>query len=192
MSGTGFLESVIKQAEYYKMLGEKAMGQLPDEGYYWQPNAESNSIATIVKHLWGNMISRWTDFLTSDGEKEWRDRDSEFEEEEKDVDRVWKRWHEGWNLYLSTLRSLTEHDLETIIYIRNQGHSVMEAINRQMAHYPYHVGQIVYIAKAVSTHWQTLSIPRGRSNEFNVEKFAQPKQKVHFTEEFLHKLDEEG
>lgn len=182
---TGYLESVLKQFEYYKLLGEKTFAQLPDEKLFWQYNGDSNSIATIVKHLWGNMLSRWTDFLTTDGEKEWRNRDAEFENDITTREELLQKWNEGWKVFLDTLKSLKEEDLQRTIYIRNQGHTVMEAINRQLAHYPYHVGQIVFIGKMGAETWQSLSIPKGNSKEFNAEKFAQPKHKAHFTDEFL-------
>lgn len=183
-----YLDSTLKQFEYYKMLGEKAMAQVPEEKLFWQFNEESNSIATIVKHLWGNMRSRWTDFLTTDGEKEWRDRESEFENDIKSREQLMAKWNEGWGIFFNAIRPLQESDLSTIIYIRNQGHTILEAINRQLAHYPYHVGQIVFIAKmAASEPWQSLSIPRGGSDQFNTKKFEQPKERGHFTEDFLEK-----
>jgi len=181
-----YLESCIKQFEYYKLLGEKAMAQLPDDKLFWQFNEQSNSIAIIVQHFWGNMLSRWTDFLTTDGEKEWRNRDAEFESGINTREGLLKKWNEGWDRLLSTLKQLTSEDLKKIIYIRNQGHTVMEAINRQLAHYPYHVGQIIYIAKMIADNdWQSLSIPKGASKSFNAEKFSKPKSKQHFTEELL-------
>ncbi len=184
----GYLESVIKQVEYYKLLGEKSFDQLTDEQLFWQANEASNSIATIVKHLSGNMLSRWTDFMTTDGEKEWRNRDAEFETETTSREALLQQWNEGWDCFLNALNSLQEIDLEKIIYIRNMGHTVMEAINRQLAHYPYHVGQIVFIAKLVCDEsWISLSIPKGNSNEYNSEKFSQPKRTEHFTDEVLGK-----
>jgi hypothetical protein len=181
-----FLLSTISQFEYYKMLGEKTFEQLPDEKLFWQFNEESNSIATIVKHLSGNMLSRWTDFLNTDGEKEWRDRDAEFENDIKTREEMLSEWNEGWNCFLGALRALTEEDLEKTIYIRNMGHTVMEAINRQLAHYPYHVGQIVFAGKILAEQgWTSLSIPKGNSAGFNAEKFSKPKHKEHFTDEFL-------
>ena len=181
-----YLESTIKQFEYYKLVAEKAMDQLPEEKLFWQYNEDSNSIATIAKHLWGNMLSRWTDFLTTDGEKEWRDRDGEFENDIQTKAELLEKWNEGWQCMLDTLKALNEDDLQKIIYIRNQGHTVMEAINRQLAHYPYHVGQIVYIAKmATDNNWKSLTIPKGNSNTFNAEKFAKPKARGHFTDEVL-------
>jgi Protein of unknown function (DUF1572) len=181
-----YLQSSIKQFEYYKMLGEKTFAQVSDEDLFWQYNEESNSIATIVKHLWGNMLSRWTDLLTSDGEKEWRKREEEFDNDITTRKEMMGKWNEGWECLFNTLNSLTDNDLDTIIYIRNMGHSITEAINRQLAHYPYHVGQIVFIGKMASKNtWNSLSIPRGKSKEYNAEKFAKPKHKEHFTNEFL-------
>lgn len=183
---TSYLESVKKQLEYYKMLGEKTFAQLPEEALFQRPGPESNSIAVIVQHLWGNMLSRWTDFLNTDGEKEWRLRDAEFEDGLATRDEMMARWDEGWECLFAALTSLTEADLDRTVYIRNQGHTVMEAINRQLAHYPYHVGQIVYLGKmAKGAGWESLSIPRNRSEAYNADKFAQPKQKGHFTDEFL-------
>jgi Protein of unknown function (DUF1572) len=181
-----FLESSIKQFEYYKMLGEKTFAQLSDEQLFWQFNAESNSIATIVKHLWGNMLSRWTDFLTTDGEKEWRNRDAEFDNDITNRAELLAKWNEGWACLFHALKSLTEDDLSKEIYIRNMGHTVVEAINRQLAHYPYHVGQIVFIGKMLcDERWNSLSIPKGNSQAYNADKFAQPKHKQHFTDEYL-------
>mgnify|MGYP002079917094 FL=1 len=183
-----YLESVKKQFEYYKMLGEKTFAQLTDEQLFLQINEESNSIATIVKHLWGNMLSRWTDFLTSDGEKEWRNRDAEFENDIVDRAELLAKCNEGWACLFHTLSSLTESDLSKEIYIRNQGHTVTEAINRQLAHYPYHVGQIVFLGKFFcNQNWTSLSIPKGDSKAFNAGKFAKAKHKQHFTDEFLNK-----
>ncbi len=183
---TDYLESVIKQFEYYKMLGDKTIAQLPDDKLTWQYNTESNSIATIIKHLSGNMLSRWTDFLTSDGEKESRNRDAEFENDIQSKSVILEIWEQGWKGLLNTLGNLTEEDLSKIIYIRNQGHTVVEAINRQLAHYPYHIGQIVYLGKMVmGDKWECLSIPRGKSGKFNAEKFSREKHKEHFTDEFL-------
>ncbi|WP_423148395.1 DUF1572 domain-containing protein [Rubrolithibacter danxiaensis] len=182
-----YLESVRKQFEYYKMLGDKTFSQLQDEQLFWQYNEDSNSIATIVKHLWGNMLSRWTDFLTSDGEKEWRDRDAEFENDIKTRQELLDKWNAGWACLLNAIGSLTTSDLEKIIYIRNQGHTVTEAINRQLAHYPYHIGQIVFLGKMLAVNgWTSLSIPKGNSQTYNSEKFSKPKQKGHFTDEFLN------
>lgn len=183
---TSYLSSVKKQFEYYKLLGEKTFIQLEDEQLFWQFNHESNSIAIIVNHLAGNMLSRWTDFLSTDGEKSWRNRDTEFEDEIKTKAELLVKWNAGWTCLFKALDSLEEKDLETIIYIRNQGHTVLEAINRQLAHYPYHIGQLVFIGKMISTKpWISLSIPKGNSSSYNEQKFSTQKQKSHFTDEFL-------
>ncbi|MBB5438342.1 hypothetical protein HDC92_002018 [Pedobacter sp. AK017] len=179
-----YIDSVIKQFLYYKMLGEKTFDQISEEQLFWQHNPDSNSIATIVKHLAGNMLSRWTDFMSSDGEKPWRNRDREFENDVASKAEMLRLWEHGWQVMLDCLRSLSEHDLDKIIYIRNQGHTVIEAINRQLAHYPYHVGQIVYIGKMLAAEWQSLSIARGNSAQFNTDKFSQTKQRRHFTDDF--------
>lgn len=181
-----YIESVRKQFEYYKLLGEKTFAQMSDEQLLWQYNQESNSVATIVKHMWGNMLSRWTDFLTSDGEKDWRKRDAEFENDMTGRNEMMAKWEEGWTCLLNALSTINEESIGTTIYIRNQGHSVMEAINRQLAHYAYHVGQIVFIGKmANDSTWNSLSIPRGESKQFNDTKFAKEKHSAHFTDEFL-------
>ena len=159
-----FLSAAIAQFQYYKLIGEKTLAQLTDDQLFWQYNNESNSIATIVKHLTGNMLSRWTDFLTTDGEKEWRNRESEFENEIKTTEELFILWNKGWQCLFDALASITEADLEKEIFIRNQGHTVVEAINRQLAHYPYLVGQIVFIGKMLCDNtWNSLSIPRGNS-----------------------------
>lgn len=183
---TDYLPSVKKQFKYYKQLGEKTFEQLTDEQLFWKCNEESNSIATVVKHLWGNMLSRWTDFLTTDGEKDWRNREAEFDNDIKTREELLNKWNEGWACLFNTLDSVNDTDLDKIIYIRNQGHTVTEAINRQLAHYPYHVGQIVFIGKMLKDgSWKSLSIPRGASASYNAEKFSKPKEKGHFTDEFL-------
>ncbi|MBS1734081.1 MAG: DUF1572 family protein, partial [Bacteroidetes bacterium] len=137
---SSFLPGIIKQFEFYKLLGEKTINQLPPEKLNWQYNEESNSIAIIVKHLWGNMLSRWTDFLHSDGEKEWRDRDAEFEGSFASRDELMQKWNEGWQCLFNAITPLTDAELEREIFIRNMGQTVTEAINRQLAHYAYHVG----------------------------------------------------
>lgn len=181
---SSYLNSIHKQFAYYKGLGEKTFAQLDDENLTWQPGPESNSIATIVKHIHGNMLSRFTDFLTDDGEKEWRNRDGEFENDLDTRDLLIEKWEEGWKTVFDAISSLTENDLERMIYIRNMGHTVIEALNRQLAHYAYHVGQIVYLGKMIRDDaWNSLSIPKGESKAYNAEKFAQPKRKKHFTDE---------
>ena len=183
---TEFLPPLKAQFEYYKQLGEKTFSQLSDENLFNQINEESNSIAIIVKHLHGNMLSRWTDFLTTDGEKEWRKREEEFDNDITSREQMMEIWNTGWSCLFSALDGLKEEDLNREIFIRNQGHSVAEAIYRQLAHYPYHIGQIVFLGKVFTGEkWQYLSIPKGKTKEYNAEKFAQPKEKKHFTDEFL-------
>jgi len=171
-----YLQSIKKQFEDYKLLAEKTIAQLPAEKITWQYNAESNSIAMIMKHLWGNMLSRWTDFLTTDGEKQWRNRESEFENDIHSMDVLKAKWEEGWKCLFDAIDQLTADDLQKEIFIRNTAHSVTEALNRQLAHYCYHVGQIVFIGKMICNEkWVSLSIPKGKSEIYNAEKFSQPK-----------------
>src|SRR6266567_9560658 len=153
---------------YYKKLGERAMAQCPDEALFTTIDAESNSIAIIVKHMAGNMRSRWNDFLTSDGEKPDRNRDSEFESPPTTRAELLEMWERGWKRVFDALAPLSDDDLVRKITIRSEPHSVMQAINRQVAHYSYHVGQIVYLAKHFAdSQWQTLTIPKKKSGEFN-------------------------
>ena len=166
--GTEFLNSAIKRLGYYKELGDKTFDQLNEADFHFTPNDESNSIAFIIQHMAGNMLSRWTDFLTSDGEKDWRNRDTEFEEQNLTKQQLVDWWQKGWACLLNSLQSLTPDDLLKTIYIRNEGLSVIDAINRQMAHYPYHVGQIIYLTKIIKNeNWHNLSIAKGHSNQFN-------------------------
>ena len=163
-----FLESAIKRLSYYKELGDKTFTQLADADFHYQPNEASNSIAIIIQHMAGNMLSRWTNFLTSDGEKDWRNRDAEFEEQQMTKEQLIAFWEKGWQCCLGALNALTEEDLLKTIYIRNEGLIVADAINRQLAHYPYHIGQIIYVAKIISNNnWQNLSIAKGASTQFN-------------------------
>ena len=161
---TAFLFSAIKRFNEYKGLGEKTFAQLNDEQMLRQPNEASNSIAVIIQHLHGNMLSRWTNFLTEDGEKSWRQRDAEFEVHALSKEQLIQLWEEGWKVLLETLQSLTEEDLLKTVTIRSQPLIVIDAINRQLAHYSYHVGQIVYLGRWFKdTAWQSLSIPKGGS-----------------------------
>lgn len=163
-----FLDSVIKRFKEYKVLGEKTFSQLNDEEMHFQANKESNSIAVIIQHMHGNMLSRWTNFLTEDGEKEWRKRDDEFELHQFSKQQLIEKWNEGWKVFLDTLESLTANDLSKTITIRSQPLNVVDAINRQLAHYSYHVGQIVYIGRWIKqSEWQSLSIPKNQSGEYN-------------------------
>ena len=172
-----YLESVKKRFLDYKSLGEKAMDQLDTELLFKAPNADSNSIGVIVKHLWGNMLSRWTNFLTEDGEKSWRERDAEFEESIFERAELMAKWDEGWKCLFDTLDSLKPEQLADIIKIRGEEHTVMDAINRQLAHYPYHIGQIVYAAKMLKDGgFKSLTIPKGQSNQFNTGMFGDEKK----------------
>ena len=172
---TSFLQSAIKRLSYYKKLGDKTFAQLDESDFHFQPNAESNSMAIIVQHMAGNMLSRWTDFLTTDGEKEWRKRDAEFEEQNLSKKQLLDLWEKGWNCCLDTLAALTEEDLLKTIYIRNEGLLVVDAINRQLAHYPYHVGQIIYVGKIIKNkNWHNLSIAKGNSDDFNRQMMVIP------------------
>jgi hypothetical protein len=178
-----YLTSVIKQLNYYKSLADKTFVQLSDEELNWQYTKDSNSIATIVKHMNGNMLSRWTNFLTEDGEKPWRTRDAEFETAYLTKEELVNIWETGWTCVFNAITPLTDDDLERIIYIRNEGHTVTDAINRQLAHYPYHIGQIVLIGTQLKgENWHSLSIPKGQSNSYNADKFSQPKDISHFTD----------
>ena len=170
---TTYLTSIKTRFEFYKDLGDKTFTQLSNEQLFWQYNEASNSIGIIVKHLWGNMLSRWTDFLTSDGEKDWRLRDAEFENNIANREELLAKWEEGWSSLFNAINPLTEEDLTKEILIRKEILSVVDAINRQLAHYAYHVGQIVFIGKMLGgNHWTSLSIPKGKSKEYNNDKFG--------------------
>ncbi|MFN0082334.1 MAG: DUF1572 family protein [Ferruginibacter sp.] len=149
-----------KQFAQYKLLAEKAIDQIDGEKLFIQANKESNSIAMIVQHMAGNMVSRWTDFLTTDGEKNWRKRDEEFELILKTKEDVMQAWENGWQCLFTALDNLTPSLLLQTIFIRAEAHTVLQAINRQLAHYPYHVGQIIFIAKMFNDQFETLSMPR--------------------------------
>lgn len=170
--GGQYLADILRQLEKLRCLAEDAVRQVNDEQFFRAPDPESNSIALIVKHVAGNMRSRWRDFLTTDGEKPDRQRDREFEREAGDTRAaLMDRWEAGWGDALSTIRALRPDDLEKTVTLRGEPHTVLEAINRQVPHYAYHVGQIVYLAKHLAgPSWRTLSIPRGRSRDFDVGK----------------------
>ncbi|MCM3055719.1 MULTISPECIES: DUF1572 domain-containing protein [Bacillaceae] len=168
--GNVYLRVVIERFKSVKTLGDKTIEQLSEKDIHWTYNQESNSIAVIVKHLSGNMISRWTDFLTSDGEKENRNRDEEFIDDVSSKSELISVWEKGWDVLIDTLTGLNEDDLLETIKIRGEKHLVLEAIERQIAHYAYHVGQIVYIGKQLrNNEWKTLSIPRGKSEDYRKE-----------------------
>ena len=173
---TSYLEDSIDLFRYYKRLAERAMQQCPDEGLFATLDAESNSIATIVKHMAGNMRSRWVNFLTSDGEKPDRNRDTEFEAPPRTRTELLGVWEGGWQHLFAALEPLTEADLATKVTIRGEPHSVMQAINRQIAHYAHHIGQILFAAKhftaAKTGRWESLSVPRGKSQAFTADVAA--------------------
>ena len=167
-----YLEEAGRSLCGYKRLAEGAFAQLQDADFFYAPDAESNSIAVIVKHIAGNMRSRWTDFLTTDGEKPDRNRDQEFEMDAKTTrEQVMRWWEEGWKLVFDALAALKPEDVGRTVYIRGEAHTVLQAINRQVAHYAHHVGQILYVAKHIrKSEWKSLSIPKGKSAEYNLDK----------------------
>jgi hypothetical protein len=167
-TSTNPIESAFGILKQYKTLADKALEQVSEEEFFRPPEPESNSIAIIVKHVNGNLLSRWTDFLTTDGEKEWRDRDGEFEMDTMEKSQLMQMWERSWQCLFSSLEALTPDDLGKIVTIRSEPHSVLEAIHRTMAHISSHVGQIVFIAKMFkSGQWQTLTIAKRKSKEFN-------------------------
>ena len=168
-----FLQDYIKRLVYYKQLGDKTFEQLNDTDFHFRLSQESNSIEIIIKHLHGNMLSRFTNFLTEDGEKPWRNRDDEFESSHLTKEENIKLWNAGWQCVLGAVQNLSEADLDKIIYIRTEPLKVYDALLRQLAHYPYHVGQIITTAKAIKdAGFNSLSIPKGGSNNFNEQMKA--------------------
>jgi hypothetical protein len=176
VAGAEYLSGAIAELRKYRRLADAALKQVPPDGLFTAIGPESNSIAVVMKHISGNMRSRWTNFLSSDGEKPTRERDSEFEiGEADDAASIRRRWDEGWDLLFGALEPLTEADLSRTITIRGEPHSVMEAIQRQLTHYAYHIGQIVFLARhAAGERWHSLSIPRGQSKTFDVSKSGSP------------------
>jgi uncharacterized protein DUF1572 len=173
---TSYAKDSLDLFRYYKKLAERAMAQCPDEGLFATLDADSNSIAIIVKHMAGNMRSRWTDFLTTDGEKPDRNRDTEFEDPPKTRAELLELWERGWKYLFDALEPLTDADMTRTVTIRTEPHSVMQAINRQVAHYSHHIGQIVFAAKHFTAkatgQWNSLSIPRGQSKQFAADVAA--------------------
>jgi uncharacterized damage-inducible protein DinB len=173
---TSYVKDSIDLFRYYKKLAERAMAQCPDEGLFTTLDAESNSIAIVVKHMAGNMRSRWMDFLTTDGEKPDRNRDTEFEQPPQTRAELLELWERGWEYVFRALEPLTDADLTRTVPIRTEPHSVMQAINRQVAHYSHHIGQIVFLAKHLTTKatgkWESLSVPRGQSKQFATDVAA--------------------
>lgn len=178
-----FLEISDKLFRHYKDLAGKAMASLRDEELHARPNETSNNIAILVKHMSGNMLSRFTDFLTTDGEKPWRDREGEFMDTYSSRKALEADWEKGWTCLFDNLAALHERQMMDTVYIRNEGHTVLAAISRQLAHYSYHVGQIVYLAKAAKDkQWVSLSIPVGGTAAYNKEKFDKEQQQKFFTD----------
>ncbi|MES1218922.1 MAG: DUF1572 family protein [Bacteroidota bacterium] len=166
--GKEYLDTVIRRVKYYKHLAEQAFDQLEEKDFHFQPSSESNSIAVIIQHVAGNMLSRWTNFLTEDGEKEWRHRDNEFNIHEYTKKQLIELWEQGWNCFINSLENLHEDDLLKTIYIRQEALTAIDAINRQLAHYPHHIGQILYVGKIIrNENWKSLSIPKGQSEVYN-------------------------
>jgi len=162
------LQTAIKRFRAYKDLGDETFAQLQDTDFHFQPNEASNSIAVIIQHMSGNMLSRWTNFLTEDGEKDWRNRDEEFETHACNKTQLLEMWEKGWACLLDALSALTGEDLLKTIHIRGEGQSVIDAIHRQLAHYAYHLGQIVYLGRLVKNNdWHSLSIEKGKSADYN-------------------------
>ncbi len=165
---TSYLEDSRSLFRYYKKLAEQAIEQVTDEQLFAVLDPEMNSIALVVKHMAGNMRSRWTDFLSSDGEKADRNRDAEFEEPPSARKDLMTMWESGWSCLFTTLEPLSEEDMTRTVFIRGEAHSVMQALNRQIAHYAYHCGQIVFLAKHFQhSQWKSPTIPRGHSAKFN-------------------------
>jgi len=188
-TSAAYLDSVRKQFLYYKTLGEKTFEQLESDQLFISLNENTNSIAVIVTHLSGNMLSRWTDFLTTDGEKDWRNRDAEFESTITTKQELIHVWTIGWKCFLTVLYELKPQQLSQIIYIRNEGHTVVEAINRQLAHYSYHIGQIVFYGKLLkTTEWTSLSISKNKLTDYNADKFSKEKTIINFTDKELKRL----
>lgn len=174
--GNKYLEIVQERFEHVKSLGDGTINQLSEQDIHWKLNDSSNSIAVIVKHVSGNMISRWTDFLTTDGEKDSRNRDQEFDDDISTKQEMSVLWGRGWDTLLRTLDELTGEDLLKKVTIRGEDHTVLEAIERQMAHYSYHVGQMVYAGKQLKGEsWESLSIPVGKSEEYLQDKLSRRK-----------------
>ena len=179
-----YINSASKQFGYYKSLAEKTFDQLGDKDINWAPKPEENSISIIAKHIVGNLKSRWTNFLSEDGEKSWRNRDDEFIASYQSKKELKEAWDSGWAILFDVLNTLRDDQLENQVFIRNQGHTVTEAINRQMGHYAYHVGQIVQLGKMIKgDNWKSLSIPKGQSKTYNTEKFSKEKERRHFTDD---------
>ena len=172
-AGEEYLNVIKKDFAKYKSLGDKTFEKLEDADFHYKISEEENSIAILIQHLCGNMFSRFTDFLTTDGEKPNRNRDTEFEERQLTREQLIKSWEDGWKVLNKAINSLSADDLICQVLIRNEPHSVIEALNRQATHYSYHIGQIILIAKQIKKeNWKTLSVAKGKTKEFNRKMFA--------------------
>lgn len=177
------LDGTNQLFKYYKSLTEKSIEQISIEQIHESPNPGQNSIAILMKHIAGNMISRWTNFRTEDGEKPWRNRETEFIDDFKSEEELMDYWEKGWSVLFDALESIDNDELDSIIYIRNDGHKLIEAVERHLAHIAYHSGQIVYLAKMYSgDDWQSLSIPKGKTEEYNRKKFNREKGRRIYTD----------
>lgn len=162
-----YFSSAITRIKYYKKLADRTFAQLSDEDFYFQPDPGSNSIEIIIQHMHGNMLSRWTNFMTEDGEKSWRQRDDEFLPHRHSREHLMDLWEKGWKCFFDAIESIHEDDLQKTIYIRSVGLTVIDAVYRQLTHYPYHVGQIVYLGRMIKKNeWKSLSIEPGKSEEY--------------------------
>ncbi len=188
MDDKAFLDGIKKFFHYYKHLAEKSLSQTTEADFFRNLDDQSNSIAVIVKHLSGNVRSRWTDFLDSDGEKHLRNRESEFAIDNETREDIMKQWEDAWTILDNTLGQLRPADLAKTVYIRNQVHTVPDAIIRQLGHLAYHTGQIAYLARHFAgSKWTTLSIPRGQSESFNKRLFERGPRGGHFTDDIITK-----
>lgn len=182
------LQGIRKQFDYYRMLADKTLLMLSQDDLNWKYNEQSNSIAIIVRHITGNLLSRFTNFFTEDGEKSWRNRDEEFADGVFDRHELITNWDKGWTTLFAVIDSIDESNIDTCVTIRNQEHSVAAALYRQLGHYPYHVGQIVFLGKMIhNKNWQSLSIPMHGSADYNDTKFSNPNSESHFTDNYLTK-----
>ncbi len=170
---SNYISNALFEFQRYKSYGDHVFKQLTEEDFFWQLSPTDNNIALIIKHLAGNMLSRWTNFLTEDGEKSWRDRDNEFTDPPSSKEELMELWEKGWNCLFNALGTINEDNFETRIRIRNQTHTIPEAINRQLAHYASHVGQLVLLGKMIKKEdWISPTIPKGQSNAFNQKMFG--------------------
>lgn len=178
-----YLDPTRKLFHYYKSLADKSIEQVPEAALHLKINDHGNSIAILVKHMAGNMISRFTDFRTTDGEKPWRNRETEFEDTFQSKEEMMAYWKKGWAVLFNAIDPLEKEDLSSVIYIRNEGHNILEALQRQLGHYAYHVGQIVFLSKIIlEQDWNYLSIPPGQSEQFFQAKMAKDKSRLFFTD----------